>query len=116
MNGWCTVPVASLMLCCLTVASDQATAQPTSRLYTATGTVKSVSASSITLERGGKEVTVRIQRSTRFVGKGPPSDLVLRPPPKVTDAIKVGDHVRMTFRQSGRIRSAVELRLLSRGL
>jgi hypothetical protein len=94
-------------------SADQADRQ---RLRTLTGIAKSVSASSVTLEAAGREVTFTTVSSTRFIGKGRPSsrDLVLRTPKGVTalDAVNVGDRVAVAYRSVGDARIAVEIRVI----
>jgi hypothetical protein len=85
------------------------------RLRTLTGVAKSVSASSVTLEAAGREVTFTTVLSTRFIGKGLPSgrSLVLRNN-RVTalDAVTVGDRVAVAYRSVGDARIAVEIRVI----
>jgi len=85
-------------------------------LRIATGTVTSVSASSLALDRHGTQMTFDILRSTRFVGRGHARDLLLRipEPSPFPRLLKYGDEVRVTYRTAGRILEAVEVRQLAR--
>jgi hypothetical protein len=80
-----------------------------------TGVVKAISASSLTLERNGSEITFGVDSSTRVLGRGNktgPRDLVFRTPgPGLTDFVKTGDPVTVRYRQSGRVMKAVEVRV-----
>ena len=101
----------------LAIGVGIAGAQGTSpRLYTATGRVKAVSRSSLTLEGGSGEVVVLgADSSTRVIGRGMASDLLLRKGgPKLADVIKAGDRVTVTCRQAGRVLTAVEVRIVTR--
>jgi len=87
-----------------------------------TGVVKSVSASSLTIEHDGVDVGFRVGSSTRFVRRDPPhgagrypngaNDLVLRPPPTMKDLLKAGERVTVTFRHAGASLQALEVRVL----
>ena len=98
------------------IAGAQGTTGTGPRLYTATGTVKAVSRSSLTLEGGSGEVVVLgADSSTRVIGRGMASDLLLRKGrPKLADVIKAGDRVTVTCRRSGRALTAVEVRVVAR--
>jgi hypothetical protein len=96
------------------VAGAQGTGGTGPRLDTATGTVKAVSRSSLTLEGGSGEVVVLgADSSTRFIGRGMASDLLLRKGrPRLSDVIKTGDRVTVSCRRSGRKLFAVEIRVV----
>ena len=89
-----------------------------SKLQTMTGVVKTVSGSSLVLERGENEIAFVINPSTRLIGKGLASDLVLRTPPRnaIADRLKAGDRVTVTYRVSGSAMNAVQVRVLQRTL
>jgi hypothetical protein len=88
------------------------------------GVVKAVSASSLTIERDGAEVVFSVTSSTRLLRRGPASpgpgvypngarDLVLRPPPPISELVKPGERVTVRFRPSGSVLRAVEVRVVS---
>src|SRR5437867_9932082 len=102
-----------------TIAGAQTGGPVSSKLQIATGVVKTVSASSLTVEHGGVEIIFAVNASTRFVGKGLASDLVLRPGQLRTalDFVKAGDEVTVKFRQSSNATmNAVEVRVVRRRL
>ncbi len=100
----------------ITAASAQTNGNATSKLRLVTGVVKSVSASSLILGLGDNTfMVIAVASSTRFVRKGArPRDLVNRWPRRITDFVKVGDQVRVTYRQSGSDMNAVEVRVAPR--
>ena len=97
-------------------AGAQSTNATDSKLYSIAGTVKAVSASSLSLEVGIHEevVVVGIDSRSRLIGKGAhASDLLLRKPgPRLQDLIKVGDPVTVACRRSGRRLFAAEIRVV----
>jgi hypothetical protein len=98
----------------ISAASAQTNGQPSSKVQSMTGVVKAVFASSLTLERGGNEIRFGVNRSTRVFAKrrGTAGDLVGRPGGRpLTDFVKVGDHVTVSYRQSGSALNAVEVRI-----
>lgn len=112
-------------LTCLTLAvvvatavstdAAQTTGKPESRFRLLTGVVTAVSASSLTVGRGENRMVFDLDPSTRFIGKGrnaKPRDLLLRfPPRKVTDFVRAGDRVRVTYREFAGAPLAVEVRV-----
>lgn len=97
-------------------AGTQTASDVSSKTYVTTGVVKSVSASALTLESGDERITFAIRGSTRFVGSGRASDLVLRERRRATDFVKAGDRVAVTFRRSGSAMTAVQVRVVQRSL
>ena len=99
-------------------AAAQTGAADSSKLQTMTGVVKTVSGSSLVLERGENEIAFVINPSTRLIGKGLASDLVLRTPPRnaIADHLKAGDRVTVAYRVSGSAMNAVQVRVLQRTL
>ena len=95
-------------------ARAQSTDKAGSRLYSIAGTVKAVSATSLTLEIADRGiVVVGADSATRFIGRGTASDLLLRKGwPKLSDVIKTGDRVTVSCRRSGRKLFAVEIRVV----
>jgi hypothetical protein len=68
----------------------------------ATGMVKSVSATSLTLNSGGKDMTFTIDSSTKFVGKGLGTKSAAKGGKMTaTDAVAVGDMARVSYHDMG---------------
>lgn len=102
----------------ISAAAAQTGDRASPNVQSMTGVVKALSASSLTVERGGKDMMFGVNASTRVFATGRGGargrDLVFRtPPPKVpiTDFIKAGDRVTVKYRQSGRTLDAVEVRV-----
>lgn len=98
-------------------ARAQSGGQTDSKVLTAVGPVKSISASSLMVEIRGNEYVFVANSATRVrisTGGSPTRDLVYRiPPERPTDVvIKVGDMVSVKYRQSGNTRTAVEVEVL----
>jgi hypothetical protein len=75
-------------------------AQTKSKAMTANGDVKSVSATSLAITSGAKEMTFTIDSSTKFVGKG----LTTKSggaPMSPTDAVAAADRVRVSYHDMG---------------
>jgi hypothetical protein len=102
---------------CVTAASAQTDGKASSKDLSVAGVVKVVSVSSLTLltlERSSKEIVFGLDPSTRFISKGTAQarDLLLRKPgPRITDFVKAGQLVTITYRQSGKALNAVEVRV-----
>ena len=93
----------------------QTAGQDGAKYFVAVGTVKAVSRSALTLERNGGNATFAIIGSTRLVGKGMASDLVWREGGRpITDIVKPGDRVKVTFRTSAEAATAVRIRVMQR--
>jgi hypothetical protein len=99
----------------ISAAGAQTSGDAGSKVQSMTGVVKAVSASSLTVDRGGHEVVFGVDSSIRVLASGRtagPRDLVLRAPgPGLTDFVKTGDQVQVKYRQSGRALKAVEVRV-----
>ena len=99
----------------LTAASAQTDGKSNSKFWSMAGVVKTVSGSSLTLERKDSEIVFSVDSSTRVIGKGMARDLLLRKPPhRFTDLVKAGDQVAVKYRQSGSAIYAVEVRVVQR--
>lgn len=98
---------------CSCVANAQTDRPPSAGIKLMTGVVKAVSPSSLTLKIGGNDVTFDLTSSTRFVGKGMASDLVLRWPRPLP--IKRGDQVKVRYRVVNRAMRAIEVRVQKSG-
>jgi hypothetical protein len=96
----------------ISASSAQTNGKAGSRVQSITGVVKAISASSLTLERNGSEITFGVDSSTRVLGKTGVRDLVYRPGVRgLTDFVKAGDRVTVRYRQSGSAMNAVEVRV-----
>jgi len=94
-------------------ASAQTNGKASSRFRLLTGVVTAVSASSLTVGLGRNEIRFHVDSSTRLLASGKktgPRDLVYREH-RLTDLVKVGDHVTVTYRQAGSAMNAVEVRI-----
>jgi hypothetical protein len=95
--------------------SAQTRGEASSRVLSMTAVVKAVSATSLTLERGGNELIFAVGSSTRVIGRGLSRDLLLRRPERrLADIVRAGDQVTVRYRQSGGAMAAVEVRVLRR--
>jgi hypothetical protein len=75
-------------------------AQAKPKTMTATGTVKSVSANSLAITAGAKDMTFTIDNTTKVVGKG----LTTKTggaPIVITDALAANDRVRVSYHDMG---------------
>jgi hypothetical protein len=96
-------------------ASAQTNGDARSNAQSMTGVVKTVTALSLTLEHGGHDIAFRVDASTRVIGRGTWSDLLLRERPKgrsVSDLLHAGDQVTVRYRVSGSAMNALEVRVL----
>jgi len=90
-------------------------AQGKAKSMSASGTVKAVSGTSLTVTAaGGKDMTFMVDNSTKFVGKG------LGPKSKggnltATDAVAMGDRVSVTYHDMGGSMHAASVRVVSKG-
>jgi len=91
------------------------TADPDTKFFTSTGIVKTFSNSAMTIAMKNGEMTFAIAGSTRFVGKGLASDLVLREPRfQISRVLKAGDRVTVTYRHTAAMPTAVQVRVVER--
>lgn len=88
--------VAALCVSHAVSVNAQAKAKP----MNASGTVKAVTGNSLTVTAGGKDMTFRIDNTTRFVGKGLGTK-AKGAPISPTDAVGTGDTVRVTYHDMG---------------
>lgn len=101
----------------ISTASAQTDGKAGSQAQSVAGVVKVVSVSSLTLltlERSSMEIVFGLDPSTRIISKGTAHarDLLLRKPgPRITDIVKAGQLVTITYRQSGKALNAVEVRV-----
>src|SRR5712691_7770711 len=99
-----------LILVALSILGLSVAAQPiavhaqkaaTSKTMTASGPVKAVSGTSLTVTSGGKDMTFTVDGSTKFVGKGL-STKSAGGKITATDAVNMGDRVRLVPRHGRR--------------
>ena len=102
-----TVVVASVLAA---AAANAQTDAPRASTFTVTGTVTSASSSSLTLISQGRAASFAMNRSTRVIGKGLASDLVLREP-RLANLLKAGDRVTVTWGQTASMPTAVQVRV-----
>ena len=89
------------------------TAAPDTKHFTSTGIVKTFSNAALTIEMKNGVMTFAIAPSTRFVGRGLASDLVWREP-RISNYVKIGDRVTVTYRLSADTPTAVQVRITPR--
>ena len=98
------VAVSVVMMLFVQLVSVGAQSKP--KTLTANGTVKSVSADSLAITAGAKEMSFEVDSSTKFVGKGL-STKSGGAPMKVSDAVATGDHVKVAYHDmSGKMHAA----------
>jgi hypothetical protein len=99
----------------ISAAAAQTGGGLSSKVQSMTGVVKTVSASSLILERGGNESIFAVDSATRVLARGATRDLVDRKRvPRLTDFVKAGDRVMVRYRLWGSAMNAVEVRVLQR--
>jgi hypothetical protein len=97
--------LVALSLFGLAVVAQPAAAQPAAvhaaaKAATAVGTVKSVTTEALTLTSNGKDMTFKIDGTTKFVATGL-STKSAKNKIMATDAIGVNDSVRVTYQDLG---------------
>jgi hypothetical protein len=85
------------------------------KTMTASGPVKAVSGTSLTVTSGGKDMTFTIDGSTKFVGKGLSTKSAAG---KITaaDAVGVGDRVSVSYHDMGGTLHAANVRITSKAI
>jgi hypothetical protein len=93
-------------------AHAQTGSSVSSNVQSQTGVVKTVSASSLIIERGGNEIRFAVDSSTRVLGKKTDQmraeELVWRQR-RFSDFVKPGDQVTVKYRRSGGVITVVEV-------
>jgi predicted lipoprotein with Yx(FWY)xxD motif len=85
------------------------------KAMTAAGTVKSVTTESLVVASGGKDMTFKIDGTTKFVAKGL-STKSAKGKIMATDAVAPGDLVRVTYHDmSGGVLHAASVRVSAKG-
>ena len=98
----------------LTIASQPvAMAQKAAKAVTAAGTVKSVTTESMTIASGGKDMTFKIDGTTKFVAKGL-STKSAKGKLMATDAVSANDVVRVTYHDMGGTLHAATVRVTAK--
>jgi len=91
------------------------TAKTKSKSMTASGMVKSVTGTALTVESGGKDMTFTVDGSTKFVGKGlgtkARSGKLTAP-----DAVGAGDAVSVTYHDMGGTMHAASVRITNKAM
>ena len=99
----------------ISAAGAQTGGKLSPKVQAMTGVVKTVSASSLTLERAGDEIVFAVDSATRVLTRGATRDLVYRyQPTRLPDIVKAGDQVMVRYRLSGSVMNAVEVRVVRR--
>jgi hypothetical protein len=100
----------------ISASGAQTNGESRSNVQSITAVVKAVSASFLTVEHAGNEMTFGVDSSTRVLTRARAvarPDLLLRPGQRqgrrITDVVKTGDKVTVRYRQSGSAMTAVEV-------
>jgi predicted transcriptional regulator len=115
-----------LVFVALTVFGLCAVAQPvalhaqamksTTKAMTAAGTVKSVSATSLTVTSGGKDMTFMLDSSTKFIGKGLGTKSQAKAGKMTaTDAVAANDSVSVAYHDMSGMLHAASVRVTAKG-
>jgi hypothetical protein len=113
-----------LVLVALSVLGLSVAAQPiavhaqkaaSGKTMTASGPVKAVSGTSLTVTSGGKDMTFTIDGSTKFVGKGL-STKSAAGKLTATDAVGMGDRVTVSYHDMGGTMHAANVRITSKSI
>jgi hypothetical protein len=85
------------------------------KVMEATGMVKSVSGTSLTISSGGKDMTFTIDNDTKFVGKGLSTKSATKQGKMTaTDAVGVNDRVSVSYHDMGGTMHAADVKILSK--
>jgi hypothetical protein len=89
------------------------TTTPKAKSMTASGTVKSVTGTALTISSGGKDMTFTVDGSTKFVGKGLGTKARTG---KLTapDAVGMNDMVSVTYHDMGGTMHAASVRITNK--
>ena len=96
------------------VVAQHAGLQAQGKAMSASGTVKSVSASSIVVSSKGKDMTFAVDGSTKFVGKGLGTKSATGKL-TATDAVHEGDQVSVSYHDMGGTMHAAQVRIVKAG-
>jgi hypothetical protein len=96
------VGIAAAVFAIAIVAAPGASAQSAKKQLLANATVKSLSATSITVTASGKDSTFAVDSKTKVVGKGIGTKSAEKGgKASITDLLKEGDRVTVTYAGSG---------------
>jgi hypothetical protein len=85
------------------------------KVMEATGMVKSVSGTSLTINSGGKDMTFMIDNDTKFVGKGLSTKSASKQGKlTATEAVGVNDRVAVTYHDMGGMMHAADVKILNK--
>ena len=101
----------------LTIAAQPVAVQAqkaAAKAMTVAGTVKSVTTESLTIAAGGKDMTFKVDGTTKFVAKGL-STKSAKGKIMATDAVSAGDAVRVTYHDMGGTLHAATVRVTAKG-
>jgi hypothetical protein len=112
MKHFTIVALSVLALC--VAAQPVAVHAQKAKTMTASGTVKSVSGTSLVVTGGGKDWTFTLDGTTKFVGKGL-STKSKGAPMSATDAVHEGDRVTVQYHDMGGTMHAANVRVTSAG-
>ncbi len=105
-----TIVALSVLALCVAAQPVTVHAQKGGKTMTASGTVKSVSGTSLVVTGGGKDWTFTMDSSTKFVGKGL-STKSKGAPMAATDAVHAGDKVTVSYHDMGGTMHAANVRI-----
>lgn len=109
-----TIPLLALALLVWPVRSSAA---GKARLL-ANATVKSLTATSLTVTADGKDTTVAVDAKTKVVGKGVGTKAAAASKDRkapITDLLGQGDRVSVTYQESGAVMLATQVELIAKG-
>ena len=107
------IPIAVLAIALWPLASVQA---KTKSQLLANATVKSVSATSVTVTANGKDTTFTVDPKTNVVGRGIGTKSRAKGgKPTIPDLLKEGDRVTVTYHDAGGMLHASKIEVSSKG-
>jgi predicted lipoprotein with Yx(FWY)xxD motif len=110
-----TIVALSVLALCVVAQPVSVHAQAKGKTMTASGTVKSVSGTSLVVTSGAKDWTFTMDSTTKFVGKG----LTTKSkgaPMAATDAVHEGDRVTVSYHDMGGTMHAANVRITAAAL
>jgi hypothetical protein len=105
-----TIVALSVLALCVAAQPIAVHAQGKGKTMTASGTVKSVSGTSLVVTGAGKDWTFAMDGTTKFVGKGL-STKSKGAPMAATDAVHEGDKVTVSYHDMGGTMHAASVRV-----
>jgi hypothetical protein len=105
-----TIVALSVLALCVVAQPVAVHAQAKAKTMTASGTVKSVSGTSLVVSGAGKDWTFTMDGTTKFVGKGL-STKSKGAPMAATDAVHEGDKVTVSYHDMGGTMHAANVRV-----